>query len=220
MTIGLDTHRNPDLETACLLHAESGIGSSKVRVYEWRARCENRNRYAIGNLFTLCCTSPFKEMFVSYRRRHRGHCCDMSISQSIVELPLYVFCFSLKFYEDYYQYIRSRQDALAPYVHSSGLLVCRHDLVILLFNLFVVLYGWLSLQVGCSIDLKLYVVNIASSLIAVRFYNFMEWHICYKTKFVYMLHRIGYRTRRLNRADIFFRLQKTIWTGCRILESN
>ena len=94
--------------------------------------------------------------------------------------------------------------------HMFIRLGCSHaatTLAILLLNLFVVLCGWLSYLAGLSIDMQLYIVVIASLLITVGLYNFMEWHIRHKTKFIRLLHRIGYRTH-LNRTGIFFWLQK------------
>ena len=96
--------------------------------------------------------------------------------------------------------------------HMFIRLGCSHaatTLAILLLNLFVVLCGWLSYLAGCSVDMQLYVVVLAALLITVGLYNFMEWHIRHKTKFIRLLRRIGYRTH-LNRTGIFFWLQKTM----------
>ena len=96
--------------------------------------------------------------------------------------------------------------------HMFIRLGCSHaatTLAILLLNLFVVLCGWIGYLTGCSIDVQLYIVVFASLLITVGLYNFMEWHIRHKTKFIRLLHRIGYRTH-LNRTGIFFWLQKTM----------
>lgn len=94
--------------------------------------------------------------------------------------------------------------------HMFIRLGCSHaatTLAILLLNLFVVLCGWLSYLAGCSVDMQLYVVVLAALLITVGLYNFMEWHIRHKTKFIRLLRRIGYCTH-LNRTGIFFWLQK------------
>ena len=94
--------------------------------------------------------------------------------------------------------------------HMFIRLGCSHaatTLAILLLNLFVVLCGWLSYLAGCSVDMQLYVVVLAALLITAGLYNFMEWHIRHKTKFIRLLRRIGYRTH-LNRTGIFFWLQK------------
>lgn len=94
--------------------------------------------------------------------------------------------------------------------HMFIRLGCSHaatTLAILLLNLFVVLCGWLSYLAGCSVDMQLYVVVLVALLITVGLYNFMEWHIRHKTKFIRLLRRIGYRTH-LNRTGIFFWLQK------------
>lgn len=94
--------------------------------------------------------------------------------------------------------------------HMFIRLGCSHaatTLAILLLNLFVVLCGWFSYLTGCSVDMQLYVVVLAALLITAGLYNFMEWHIRHKTKFIRLLRRIGYRTH-LNRTGIFFWLQK------------
>ena len=94
--------------------------------------------------------------------------------------------------------------------HMFIRLGCSHaatTLAILLLNLFVVLCGWLSYLAGCSVDMQLYVVVLVALLITVGLYNFMEWHIRHKTKFIRLLRRIGYCTH-LNRTGIFFWLQK------------
>lgn len=96
--------------------------------------------------------------------------------------------------------------------HMFIRLGCSHaatTLAILLLNLFVVLCGWLSYLAGCSVDMQLYVVVLVALLITVGLYNFMEWHIRHKTKFIRLLRRIGYRTH-LNRTGIFFWLQKAM----------
>lgn len=96
--------------------------------------------------------------------------------------------------------------------HMFIRLGCSHaatTLAILLLNLFVVLCGWLSYLAECSVDMQLYVVVLAALLITVGLYNFMEWHIRHKTKFIRLLRRIGYRTH-LNRTGFFFWLQKTM----------
>ena len=94
--------------------------------------------------------------------------------------------------------------------HMFIRLGCSHaatTLAILLLNLFVALCGWLSNLAGCSIDVQLYIVVIASLLITVGLYNFMEYQIRHKTHLLLILHRFGYRTH-LNRTGIFFWLQK------------
>lgn len=96
--------------------------------------------------------------------------------------------------------------------HMFIRLGCSHaatTLAILLLNLFVVLCGWFSYLTGCSVDMQLYVVVLAALLITAGLYNFMEWHIRHKTKFIRLLRRIGYRTH-LNRTGIFFWLQKAM----------
>lgn len=96
--------------------------------------------------------------------------------------------------------------------HMFIRLGCSHaatTLAILLLNAFVVLCGWISYKVGCSIDTQLYIILALGLLITFGLYNFMERQIRRKTRFLHLLHQIGYRTH-LNRTGIFFWLQKAV----------
>lgn len=93
--------------------------------------------------------------------------------------------------------------------HMFIRLGCSHaatTLAILMLNAFVVLCGWISYKAGCSIDTQLYIILALGLLITFGLYNFMERQIRRKTRFLHLLHRIGYRTH-LNRTGIF--------SGCR-----
>ena len=94
--------------------------------------------------------------------------------------------------------------------HMFIQLGCSHaatTLAILFLNFFVVLCWWLAYVTGCSVDVQLYVVLGLGFLITFGLYNFMEWHLRRKTRFIHLLRRIGYSTH-LNRTGIFFWLQK------------
>lgn len=96
--------------------------------------------------------------------------------------------------------------------HMLISLGCSHVMattVILLLNISVILVWWLSYALGASIDLQLYVVVAWSLLVTIGFYHFVQWHIRRSTRFLHLLHRVGYHTH-VSRTEFFIWLQKQI----------
>lgn len=146
-----------------------------------------------------------------------GTCCEIYDAKHVGLIPFMLAVLSVPVFDTLRVMttrILKRKSPFHPdktHLHHMFIrLGCSHaatTLAILLLNLFVALCGWLSNLAGCSIDVQLYIVVIASLLITVGLYNFMEYQIRHKTHLLLILHRFGYRTH-LNRTGIFFWLQK------------
>ena len=146
-----------------------------------------------------------------------GTCCEIYDAKHVGLIPFMLAVLSVPVFDTLRVMttrILKRKSPFHPdktHLHHMFIrLGCSHaatTLAILLLNLFVALCGWLSNLAGCSIDVQLYIVVIASLLITVGLYNFMEYQIRHTTHLLLILHRIGYRTH-LNRTGIFFWLQK------------
>lgn len=86
---------------------------------------------------------------------------------------------------------------------------CSHamtTLSILLLNSSVVLLWWLVMELGASVDVQLYVVVAMSLLVTFGVYQFMEWHIRRRTRFLRRVRRLGYHLH-ISRTRGFLRLQ-------------
>lgn len=146
-----------------------------------------------------------------------GTCCEIYDAKHVGLIPFMLAVLSVPVFDTLRVMttrILKRKSPFHPdktHLHHMFIrLGCSHaatTLAILLLNLFVALCGWLSNLAGCSLDVQLYIVVIASLLITVGLYNFMEYQIRHKTHLLLILHRFGYRTH-LNRTGIFFWLQK------------
>lgn len=150
---------------------------------------------------------------------HKDGLCSSYVSESMGLIPFTLAVLSVPVFDTLRVMttrIMKRKSPFHPdktHLHHMFIrLGCSHAataLAILILNFFVVLCWWVCYKMGSSVEMQLYLVLLVSVLSTFGLYGFMDWHIRRETRFVHLLHRIGYHTH-LNRTGFFFWLRKQI----------